>query len=146
MADLIDSETIAHVAELAGAAREASRRLALLSRADKDAALLAMADALDLASGEIIVANDLDIVRGRAAGLTEGLLDRLRLDRPRVEAVADALRDIAGLPDPVGARPSRTRCVRSRRSQTRSERSCAGRRWPTACRFDRCGCRWVSSP
>jgi glutamate-5-semialdehyde dehydrogenase len=102
MADSIDPATIAHVAELAGAAREASRRLALLSRADKDAALRAMADALDSASGEIIVANDLDIVRGRAAGLTEGLLDRLRLDRPRVEAVADALRDIAGLPDPVG--------------------------------------------
>jgi len=102
MADSIDSTTVAHVAELAGAAREASRQLGLLSRADKDAALRAMADALDSASSEIIVANDLDIVRGRAKGLTEGLLDRLRLDRPRVEAVADALRDIAGLPDPVG--------------------------------------------
>jgi len=102
MVDPIDSTTVAHVAELAGAAREASRQLALLSRADKDAALRAMADALDSASGEIIVANDLDIVRGRARGLTEGLLDRLRLDRSRVEAVAEALRDIAGLPDPVG--------------------------------------------
>ena len=102
MADLIDSTTVAHVADLAGAAREASRQLAQLSRADKDAALRAMADALDSAAGEIIVANDLDIVRGRAKGLTEGLLDRLRLDRPRVEAVAEALRDIAGLPDPVG--------------------------------------------
>jgi len=102
MVDPIDSTTVAHVAELAGAAREASRQLALLSRADKDAALRAMADALDSASGEIIVANDLDIVRGRAGGLTEGLLDRLRLDRSRVEAVAEALRDIAGLPDPVG--------------------------------------------
>ncbi|HXR67774.1 MAG TPA: glutamate-5-semialdehyde dehydrogenase, partial [Dermatophilaceae bacterium] len=80
----------------------ASRRLGLLSRADKDAALQAMADALDSASGEIIAANDQDIARGRAEGLGEGLLDRLRLDEARVKAVAEALRDIARLPDPVG--------------------------------------------
>jgi glutamate-5-semialdehyde dehydrogenase len=102
MADLIDSETVAHVAELAGAAREASRRLGLLSRADKDAALRAMADALETASGQIIDANDKDIAAGRADGLVEGMLDRLRLDQARVSAVAQALRDIAGLPDPVG--------------------------------------------
>jgi glutamate-5-semialdehyde dehydrogenase len=93
---------VAHVAELAGAAREASHRLALLSRADKDAALRAMADALDLASVQIIEANDKDIAAGRAHGLAEGMLDRLRLDQARVSAVAQALRDIAGLPDPVG--------------------------------------------
>jgi len=102
MAESIDPEITAHVAALAGAARLASRRLGLLSRADKDEALLAMADALDSASAEIIAANDVDIARGRAAGLAEGLLDRLRLDQPRVEAVAQALRDIAALPDPVG--------------------------------------------
>ena len=102
MAELIDPETTAHVADLAGAARRASRRLGLLSRADKDAALQAMADALDSATGEIIAANDQDIARGRAEGLGEGLLDRLRLDEPRVKAVAEALRDIARLPDPVG--------------------------------------------
>jgi len=102
MAELIDPETTAHVADLAGAARRASRRLGLLSRADKDAALQAMADALDSAAGEIIAANDQDIARGRAEGLGEGLLDRLRLDEARVKAVAEALRDIARLPDPVG--------------------------------------------
>jgi glutamate-5-semialdehyde dehydrogenase len=102
MAELIDPEITAHVAELAGAARQASRRLALLSRADKDAALLAMADALDAASAQIIGANEHDIARGRAEGLAEGLIDRLRLDQGRVKAVAQALRDIAGLPDPVG--------------------------------------------
>ena len=102
MAESIDSEITAHVAALAGAARQASRRLALLPRADKDAALRAMADALDLASAEIIAANDEDVARGRAEGLAEGLLDRLRLDQHRVAAVAGALRDIAGLPDPVG--------------------------------------------
>ena len=102
MADSINPETIAHIADLAGSARQAARRLALLSRAEKDAALRAMADALDLASGEIIKANDQDIAQGRARGLAEGMLDRLRLDEARVAAVAEALRDIAGLPDPVG--------------------------------------------
>src|SRR5665648_427425 len=102
MAQPIDSGTTARVAELAGAARQASRRLALLSRADKDAALRAMADALASASVQIIVANDQDIARGQVQGLAEELLDRLRLDQARVSAVAHALRDIAALPDPVG--------------------------------------------
>ena len=102
MAESIDPEITAHVAGLAAGARQASRSLALLSRADKDAALRAMADALDTASAEIIAANDKDIARGRANGLAEGLVDRLRLDEARVRAVAEALRDIAGLPDPVG--------------------------------------------
>src|SRR5471032_1031396 len=102
MAESIDPEISAHVEVLAGAARRASRRLALLSRADKDAALRAMADALDSASAEIILANTEDIARGRAEGLAEGLIDRLRLDQARVGAVAEALRDIAALPDPVG--------------------------------------------
>ena len=61
-----------------------------------------MADALDSASAEIIAANEQDIARGRAEGLAEGLIDRLRLDQARVTAVAEALRDIAVLPDPVG--------------------------------------------
>jgi glutamate-5-semialdehyde dehydrogenase len=102
MAESIDPNITAHVADLAGAARTASRRLGLLTRADKDAALRAMADALDSASPQIIVANEQDVARGRAEGLAEGLVDRLRLDQARVSAVADALRDIAGLPDPVG--------------------------------------------
>jgi glutamate-5-semialdehyde dehydrogenase len=102
MVESIGAEITGHVAELAGAARQASRRLGLLSRADKDAALRAMADALDAGSAEIIVANDQDVARGKKEGLTEGLLDRLRLDPARIGAVADALRDIAGLPDPVG--------------------------------------------
>jgi len=102
MTESIDPQTTAHVAELAGAARQASRRLALLSRADKDAALRAMADALDSTSAVIIAANDKDVALGRAQGMAQGLLDRLRLDQTRVNAVAEALRDIAGLPDPVG--------------------------------------------
>jgi glutamate-5-semialdehyde dehydrogenase len=102
MAESIAPKITALVAGLAGAARQASRRIGQLSRADKDAALRAMADALDSASAQIIAANEQDISRGRAQGLAQGLLDRLRLDQPRVRAVAEGLRDIAGLPDPVG--------------------------------------------
>ena len=64
MAESIDPEITAHVADLAGAARRASRQFGLLSRAEKDAALLAMADALDSASAQIIAANDEDIGEG----------------------------------------------------------------------------------
>jgi glutamate-5-semialdehyde dehydrogenase len=94
-----DVEQVRVVAE---AARAASRRLALLSRADKDAALHHLADALVAATEEVVAANELDLARGREGGMPESLQDRLRLDAARVGAVADALRDIAGLPDPVG--------------------------------------------
>ena len=98
----LDPADIARVADLASRAREASRRLVLLSRADKDDALRAMADALDSASEDIVAANGRDIERGRAGGMAEGLVDRLTLTPERVTAVATALRDIAALPDPVG--------------------------------------------
>ena len=98
----IDPAAVEQVATVARAARVASRRLALLSRADKDAALRALADALDAATDEIVAANGEDLERGRAAGMPQGLLDRLALDPQRVAAVAQALRDVAALPDPVG--------------------------------------------
>ena len=98
----IDTAAVEQVASAARAAKVASRRLALLSRADKDAALRAMADALDAAAEEVVAANAQDLQRGRDGGMPGGLLDRLELDPPRVTAVAQALRDLAGLPDPVG--------------------------------------------
>ena len=90
------------VADLASKARVASRTLALLSRADKDEALRALADALDSASEQIVAANAEDVERGRTGGMTDGLVDRLTLTPERISAVATALRDIAALPDPVG--------------------------------------------
>jgi glutamate-5-semialdehyde dehydrogenase len=98
----IDPVAVEQVATVARAARVASRRLALLSRADKDAALLAVADALVAATDEIVRANAEDLDRGRASGMPQGLLDRLALDSARVGSVAQALRDVAALPDPVG--------------------------------------------
>ncbi|MGN6612176.1 MAG: glutamate-5-semialdehyde dehydrogenase, partial [Angustibacter sp.] len=98
----IDPTAVEQVATAARAARAASRRLALLSRADKDAALHAMADALESAAADVVAANAEDLARGRDAGMAQGLLDRLALDEARVHGVAQALRDVAALPDPVG--------------------------------------------
>ncbi|MGL5816310.1 MAG: glutamate-5-semialdehyde dehydrogenase [Phycicoccus sp.] len=98
----VDPADVDQVRRLAEAARTASRRLALLSRAEKDAVLHAMADAVDAAADEIAAANAVDLARGRENGMAQSLQDRLRLDAPRVAAVAQALRDIAALPDPVG--------------------------------------------
>ena len=98
----IDSAAVEQVANTARAARVASRRLALLSRADKDAALHAMADALDAAAEEVVAANAQDLQRGKDGGMPGGLLDRLALDPKRVAAAGQALREVAGLPDPVG--------------------------------------------
>ena len=86
----------------AGAARTAAISLATATRAAKDAALLAMADAVDAAQAEILAANALDVQRARAAGTDESLVDRLSLDPSRVAGMADGLRDLARLADPVG--------------------------------------------
>src|SRR3954470_20819731 len=83
-------------------AREAARELATASGAAKTAALLAVAGALEAASDRILAANAEDLDRGRRDGLAESLLDRLRLDRQRVGAIAEAVRHVAALPDPVG--------------------------------------------
>jgi glutamate-5-semialdehyde dehydrogenase len=90
------------VAELARRARKASRDLALATRAVKDAVLQAMADALDRRTDEVLEANATDVRRAEAADTPDHMVDRLRLTRERVAAMADGLRDLARLPDPVG--------------------------------------------
>ncbi|MEP7020368.1 MAG: glutamate-5-semialdehyde dehydrogenase [Pseudonocardiales bacterium] len=87
---------------VAGRARTAAVELAPLCRAEKDAALLAMAVALEDAAEAILTANQRDVAAGRADGLSEGLVDRLTLNAERVSAMAQGLRDVAALPDPVG--------------------------------------------
>ncbi|MDQ6716492.1 MAG: glutamate-5-semialdehyde dehydrogenase, partial [Actinomycetota bacterium] len=98
----IDPTVVAQVGDVARRAGAAARQLALLSRTPKDDALLAIADALVAGTEVILEANREDQERGRARGLADGLLDRLLLDGPRVAAIAQAVRDIAALPDPVG--------------------------------------------
>jgi glutamate-5-semialdehyde dehydrogenase len=94
--------TSSSVAELCRAARDASRPLAALPTGVKDAALHAIADALEASTPAILEANGRDMEAGREAGLEAALLDRLALDPGRVRAMADGVRAIAALPDPVG--------------------------------------------
>ena len=90
------------IVELATRARAASTETAQLTRSVKDAALRAMADALDERVAEVLAANSADVDRARADGTAEAVIDRLALTEARVSAMADGLRDVAGLPDPVG--------------------------------------------
>jgi glutamate-5-semialdehyde dehydrogenase len=87
---------------VAGRARDAAADLAPLSRAVKDAALLAIADALVKRSDEITAANAEDVARAREDGTSPAMVDRLTLTPQRIEAIADAVREIVELPDPVG--------------------------------------------
>jgi glutamate-5-semialdehyde dehydrogenase len=90
------------VHELARRARVAARTLALEPRSRKDAALLAMADALVAATDRIVAENAVDVEAARSEGTPENVIDRLLLDADRVAAFAQGVRDVAALPDPVG--------------------------------------------
>jgi glutamate-5-semialdehyde dehydrogenase len=83
-------------------ARAAAVDLAPMSRGKKDAALLAMADALASATDEVLRANADDVAAAREAGTPEALVDRLALSGERLDAMAAGLREVAALPDPVG--------------------------------------------
>jgi glutamate-5-semialdehyde dehydrogenase len=83
-------------------AREASHGLALATRAEKDRALLAMAAALLEHQSTILEANADDVARAEASGTELNIIDRLRLTEERVAGMVQGLRDVAGLPDPVG--------------------------------------------
>ncbi|MFC0038588.1 glutamate-5-semialdehyde dehydrogenase [Actinomadura rayongensis] len=83
-------------------AKDAAAELAPLTRAVKDAALLAVADALEAATAEIVKANAVDVTRARGAGTAESMIDRLSLTPERIAAIAEAVRAVAALPDPVG--------------------------------------------
>jgi glutamate-5-semialdehyde dehydrogenase len=94
--------TAQSVAEVCAAAKAASRVLATLDGATMNAALHAMAAALEQRAGEILDANGRDMEAGEEAGLHSGLLDRLKLTEGRLAGIARDVRAIAALPDPVG--------------------------------------------
>ena len=87
---------------IGAAARSAARILAVTSAEAKNAALLEMANNLLESSAAILEANALDLEAGKKNGLSEAMLDRLRLDEKRLEAMATGIRTAASLPDPVG--------------------------------------------
>ncbi|NQD94457.1 glutamate-5-semialdehyde dehydrogenase [Pseudomonas sp. CrR25] len=92
-----------YMTRLGRAARAASRVIARASSGQKNRALLAAAAALDAARADLAAANDKDLAAGRANGLEPALLDRLALTPARIDGMIEGLRQVAGLPDPVGA-------------------------------------------
>jgi len=99
----MDATNVAEpVLDAARRARIAAADLAVRPRADKDAALHAMAAALESRSAEILAANASDVTRAEQADTPEAIVDRLRLTEKRMAGMADGLRQVAGLPDPVG--------------------------------------------
>ncbi len=102
-APTVDASAVStEVTRQATAAKSASRGLAGLSTATKDTVLVAAAEAVEAAAETILAANAADLARAEAAGTETSLLDRLRLTRERVGGIADGLRQVAGLPDPIG--------------------------------------------
>lgn len=92
---------------MGAAARSASQQLARQTPDQRSAGLYAMADALSAAQDDILAANREDLAGGKAKGLSPAMMDRLALSPERIEAIADAVRAIAGLPDPIGAEIAR---------------------------------------
>ena len=90
------------VVELGRRAKAASRLLATAPTPAKNAALLTAADVLLERAGEIQAANDADLDTARASGMAQGPLDRLRLTAARLHGMANGLRTVAALPDPIG--------------------------------------------
>ena len=82
--------------------RGASQKLALQNASIKNAALCAVAEALDKNRGSIIAANDVDVKNARAAGISESIIDRLMLDNKRIDGIVASLREVIGQIDPVG--------------------------------------------
>lgn len=93
---------MATLQEIGQRAQEVSRKLQILGAAEKDRGLLAAAESLLKGQEEILAANEKDMEKARAAGMSQGLLDRLRLTPERIEGMAEGLRQVAALDDPVG--------------------------------------------
>ncbi|MEI6560464.1 MAG: glutamate-5-semialdehyde dehydrogenase [Verrucomicrobiota bacterium] len=88
--------------DLGKRARAASKQLAQLSSEQKNAGLLAMADELLASQAELLAANAGDVERAKADGLSSAMIDRLTLTPARIEGMAEGIRTVAALPDPVG--------------------------------------------
>lgn len=91
-----------YIRQLGQQAREASVGMARANTGDKNRALLAIADAIDAAADELKAENAKDLASAKANGLDDAMLDRLELNDGRIAAMSEGLRQVAGLPDPVG--------------------------------------------
>jgi glutamate-5-semialdehyde dehydrogenase len=99
---MTDAEVFSAVETLARNARAAAHRLSQLSTEQKNAILLAMAKELRARTREVLAANDLDLAAGELKGLSKPMLERLKLDAKKVDAIAGGIEQVAALPDPVG--------------------------------------------
>ncbi len=99
---MTDSEIQSAILDMGRRARAASRALVNLTSDQKNAILHAMADEIMARQDSILAANALDLGRAAQNGLSKAMIDRLTLDPKRLKAVADAVREVAALPDPVG--------------------------------------------
>ena len=95
-------ETAAYIRDMATRARSAAAELAKMTTDEKNAALLAIADALEAHRGEIAAANAADVARAKETGISPSMLDRLTLTTARFDAMVAGVRHVASLPDPVG--------------------------------------------
>lgn len=95
-------ETYDLVLAKAQAAKQAAAKLAVTGTAVKNTALLAMAEALETKQDEILAANAVDMQNAAAKGMKSSMLDRLKLTAERISGMADGLRQVAGLADPIG--------------------------------------------
>jgi len=101
-ADAMTLDVAAYMQDIGQRARAAARALSRAEAGPKNTALLAMAAALEAGQAQLIAENRKDLDAGRARGLDAAMLDRLELNPARITAMADGLRQIAALPDPVG--------------------------------------------
>ncbi|WP_457151017.1 glutamate-5-semialdehyde dehydrogenase [Mesorhizobium sp. P5_C1] len=95
-------DTVALMADIGRRARAAARPLAIAATAAKNAALVAMAEAIVAGEQDILDANAIDVSNGEESGLSASFMDRLKLNPARIRAMADGIREIAELRDPVG--------------------------------------------
>ncbi|TPW74520.1 glutamate-5-semialdehyde dehydrogenase [Schumannella soli] len=102
MTDTLPGTDARTIDERLDAARAAARILATATAAQKNAALEAIARAVETSAGVVVPANDLDLANGRENGMSLGLQDRLKLDDARLRALGDAVREVIALTDPVG--------------------------------------------
>jgi glutamate-5-semialdehyde dehydrogenase len=99
---MTDTDIHSAILDMGRKARAASRELVKLTTEQKNTILLAMADEIEARQAGILEANAKDLARATENGLSKAMIDRLTLDPKRVKAIADAVREVASLPDPVG--------------------------------------------
>lgn len=99
---MTDADIHSAILDMGRRARAASHELVKLSTAQKNAILLAMADEIEARQAGILDANAKDLAAAHEKGLSKAMIDRLTLDAKRLKGIADAVREVAALPDPVG--------------------------------------------